>query len=350
MSDSSLAPIDALPCVLHSILADIYRTIIEGCISPLIIYEKLFSMYKLIDAWPPMSFEMCFFLLDCTLPDAHIRSYAVSQLAQLPNHLFLFYLPQIIQAALQFEHYIDTPLIRLILKRALCHRAIGQRLFWALVDIHTRNGRVMLEVYKTYCGLTIANDLQNQYSLTLRLNTINQRIRSANVKDASSMRQALLTRLHESDANSWRCVSPLDTGCFLGSLLIDECQVYDSFMRPFKLVWENALNPKHERFELIYKIGDDLRQDVLTLQIFRLFDSIWKKNSLLNSNDDYTQLQNLYMTFYDVMCTGDTAGFIRIVPNAYTILNIYHKFNTTTTMKRNVVYDWLVNENNSTQK
>jgi hypothetical protein len=348
LSDCSLAPIDALPCVIHSILADIHRLILSGSTNSQIIYDKLFSMYKLIDLWPPMSFEMCFFLLDCTLPDAHIRSYAVSQLSQLSNHLFLFYLPQIIQAALQFEHYIDTPLIRLILKRALCHRGIGQKLFWILLNVNTRNGRVMFEIYKTYCGLTISNDLQNQVKLTLKLNTINQRIRSTNVKDALSMRQELLIRLNESDKNSWRCISPLDTGCFLGSLLIDECQVYDSFMRPFKLVWENALNPKQERFELIYKIGDDLRQDVLTLQIFRLFDSIWKKDNILNSNEDLSQIQNLHMTFYDVMCTSDTTGFIRIVPNAYTILNIYHKFNTTTTIKRNVIYDWLVAQNNNT--
>ena len=351
LSDCSSAPIDALPCVLHTTLADIHRSILStNNNSSILVYEKLFSMYKLIEAWPPMSFEMCFFLLDCTLPDAHIRSYAVSKLATLPNHLFLFYLPQIIQAAIHFEHFIDTPLIRLILKRALCHRAIGQQLFWTLLNVKTRNGRVMFELYKTYCGLTISNDLQAQVTLTLKLNTINQRIRSTNVKDALSMRQALIARLRESDQNSWYCISPLDTGCLLGSLLIDECQVYDSFMRPFKLVWKNALNPKHERFELIYKIGDDLRQDVLTLQVFRLFDSIWKMNSTKNVNEDLSQLQNLHMTFYDVMCTSETTGFIRIVPNAHTILNIYHRFNTTTTIKRNVIYDWLLNENNTSHK
>lgn len=348
--DSSSAPIDALPCVLHSILIDIHRSVSVGGIDITVIYNKLLSMYKLIDSWPPMSFEMCFFLLDCTLPDAHVRSYAVSQLVRLPDHLFIFYLPQILQAALQFEHFIDTPLIRLILRRALCHRGIGQRLYWTLVNIKTRNGRVMFELYKTYCGLMISNDLQSQFTLTLKLNTINQRIRGSHAKDAPSMRQALLTRLRESDTQSWRCVSPLDTGCFLGALLIDECQVYDSFMRPFKLVWENALNPKHERFELIYKIGDDLRQDVLTLQIFRLFDSIWNTNSSRHSNEDYSQLQNLHMTFYDVMCTSETTGFIRIVPNAYTILNIYHRFNTTTTIKRNVVYDWLLAQNSPSHK
>ncbi|CAF2118172.1 unnamed protein product [Rotaria magnacalcarata] len=353
LSDCSSAPIDALPCVLHSILADIHRMILSdtnNTANTTIIYEKFFSMYKLINLWPPMSFEMCFFLLDCTLPDAHIRSYAVSQLVRLPNHLFLFYLPQIIQAAIQFEHYIDTPLIRLVLKRALCHRAIGQKLFWTLLNVNTRNGRVMFELYKTYCGLTIANDLQNQFVLTLKLNKINQRIRAKNIKDASAMQQALVAHLRESDKTSWRCVSPLDTGCFLGSLLTDECKVYDSFMRPFKLVWENALNPTNERFELIYKIGDDLRQDVLTLQVFRLFDSIWKKNSILYPNEDLSQLHNVHMTFYDVMCTSDTTGFIRIVPNACTILNIYHRFNTTTTIKRNVIYDWLVTENNTSQK
>lgn len=348
LADRSSAPIDALPCVLHSIVGDIHSAIVSGSNNNTgIIYEKFFSMYKLINLWPPMSFEMCFFLLDCTLPDLHIRSYAVSQLARLSNHLFLFYLPQIVQAAIQFEHYIDTPLIRLILKRALCHRSIGQKLFWTLMNINTRNGRVMFELYKTYCGLTIANDLQAQVTLTLKLNKINQLIRATNVKDALSMQQALIQRLKESDQKSWRCVSPLDTGCLLGSLIVDECKVYDSFMRPFKLVWENALNPKNEHFELIYKIGDDLRQDVLTLQVFRLFDAIWKKNSF---NEDLSQLHNLHMTFYDVMCTSDTTGFIRIVPNAYTILNIYHRFNTTTTIKRNVVYDWLATQTNNSQK
>jgi hypothetical protein len=77
LADRASAPIDALPCVLHSILADVYRLILAGSTNTTTIYEKLFSMYKLIDLWPPMSFEMCFFLLDCTLPDAHIRSYAV---------------------------------------------------------------------------------------------------------------------------------------------------------------------------------------------------------------------------------------------------------------------------------
>lgn len=346
ISDWSSAPIDALPCVLHWNIIDIHNNIINTSNSASSIYKKLFSMYKLIDCWPSMSFEMCFFLLDCTLPDAHIRSYAVSRLEKLPNHAFQFYLPQIAQAAIQFEHFIDTPLIRLILKRALCHRAIGQRLFWILKNATSRNGHVLLELYKTYCGLTVFNDLKAQVTLTLKLNTINQRIRASQAKDAPSMRQMLIDRLKESDKQSWRCISPLDTSCLLGDLLIDECQVYDSFMRPFKLVWENALRPKDERFELIYKIGDDLRQDVLTLQIFQLFDSIWKRVSQTQNNDQTVQLQNLYMTFYDVMCTSDTTGFIRIVPNAYTILNIYHQFNTTTTIKRNVVHDWLLAQNN----
>ncbi|CAF1683556.1 unnamed protein product, partial [Didymodactylos carnosus] len=88
--------------------------------------------------------------------------------------------------------------------------------------------------------------------------------------------------------------------------------------------------------EIIYKIGDDLRQDVLTLQLFRLFDNIWKQQQNEKS-------LNLYMTFYDILCTSDKTGYIRIVPNAHTILNIYHKFNTTTTYKHTVVYNWLAN-------
>jgi phosphatidylinositol-4,5-bisphosphate 3-kinase len=49
----------------------------------------------------------------------------------------------------------------------------------------------------------------------------------------------------------------------------------DSFTLPLWLVFANA-DPFGRPIYVIYKRGDDLRQDVLTLQMLGFMDKIWK--------------------------------------------------------------------------
>lgn len=59
----------------------------------------------------------------------------------------------------------------------------------------------------------------------------------------------------------------------------DKCRVMDSKARPFWLVFENA-DPLGTDIYFIFKTGDDLRQDMLTLQLLRIMDTTWKAHSL----------------------------------------------------------------------
>ena len=61
----------------------------------------------------------------------------------------------------------------------------------------------------------------------------------------------------------------------------------------------------------MFKAGDDLRQDLLTLQMLELMDSMWKASGL-----------DLHMIPYGCIATGDGTGMIEIVLKSDTIAGI----------------------------
>ena len=68
---------------------------------------------------------------------------------------------------------------------------------------------------------------------------------------------------------------------------------------------------------IIFKNGDDMRQDLLTLQLIRIMDKIW-----LDSGIDFR------MKPYRVIATADQVGMIEIVLNSETISKIHHNAGT----------------------
>ena len=69
------------------------------------------------------------------------------------------------------------------------------------------------------------------------------------------------------------------------------------------------------RVRVMYKEGDDLRQDVVVLQFLRLMDKLWKKAKL-----------DLPMVIYRVQPTAFRKGVIEMVPNCMTWQGILDKF------------------------
>ena len=61
----------------------------------------------------------------------------------------------------------------------------------------------------------------------------------------------------------------------------------------------------------IYKVGDDLRQDQLTIQMIRVMDKLWLKEGL-----------DLKMVTFACVPTGDRSGIIELVTEAKTLREI----------------------------
>jgi hypothetical protein len=111
-------------------------------------------------------------------------------------------------------------------------------------------------------------------------------------------------------------------------------RVMDSKKLPLWLTFKNAKT--NEDIDIIFKAGDDLRQDMLTLQLIRVMDDMWLEQGL-----------DLKMSAYECISTGDEVGMLQVVTNSKTIAQIQKK--VTALKKDDVLFDWLVAQSKGDQ-
>ena len=107
-----------------------------------------------------------------------------------------------------------------------------------------------------------------------------------------------------------RLVLPLSSSMAVKGVIVEKCKVMDSAAFPLWLTFDNE-DPLGEPISILFKFGDDLRQDALTLQMFTIMDRIWKREGL-----------DLKMSLYKCLPTGPNMGIIEVVPNAETTAKI----------------------------
>ena len=92
---------------------------------------------------------------------------------------------------------------------------------------------------------------------------------------------------------------------------MEKCRFFSSAQVPLLLVFKNV-DPLADDISVLFKSGDDLRQDILTLQVFRVMDKVWLDRGL-----------NLRLITYDVVATGNECGMIEIVLNSKTTNHVH---------------------------
>ncbi|KTF71404.1 hypothetical protein cypCar_00043457 [Cyprinus carpio] len=148
-----------------------------------------------------------------------------------------------------------------------------------------------------------------------KLKAVNELIKFGTIKTKTKqahLKEAMMTCLRQtgfietlSDLHS-----PLNPNILLAGVNVERCKYMDSKMKPLWIVYNNKLLGG-DTVDIIFKNGDDLRQDMLTLQILRLMDLLWKEANL-----------DLRIVPYGCLATGDHSGLIEVVSSADTIANI----------------------------
>ena len=272
-------------------------------------------------------------LLDSQYSCPEIREYGVKCLQAVSDSDLRNYLLQLVQV-LKYEPYHDSPLARFLLSRSIHQRStIGQFFFWHLKsEMHvpeiSERYALILESYLRGCGSDCVEELLKQQELIMSLHQIARDV-FVSANTTTKRKDLLKKHLFSLDLPS-NIINPLNPSIIVKNLIIEECKVMDSAKAPLWLVFENA-DDLGKPIRIMFKSGDDLRQDMLTLQMFRIMDKLWKKVGM-----------DLGMTPYMVLSTGDMQGMIELVPNSRTIASIQKDNGVNGVFKETGLMDWLM--------
>lgn len=280
-------------------------------------------------------------LLDVKYGEPAVRAYAVKLLADLKDSDLKEYLLQLVQV-LKYEPYHDNPLGRMLLRRALRNPLyIGHSLFWMLRSemqnptICERFG-IYLTVYLSNCGAHRAQ-LRRQRMVVDKLEAVANGVKAIKEKEKRLpyLREEL-AKLNPTLPSRFQCALSPRIQCT--TLVVEKCKVMSSKKLPLWLAFHNACPAAEadgQLCQVMFKAGDDLRQDLMTLQMVRVMDKIWLAAGL-----------DLRMHPYGCVATGDEQGMIDLVTNSDTISNIQTDFGGTMGAFNDTTLNQYLHENN----
>ncbi|NXE10361.1 PK3CD kinase, partial [Lophotis ruficrista] len=305
-------------------------------------HEDVAQMISLLQTWPELPVLNALELLDFNFPDRYVGSFAINSLKKLTDHELFQYLLQLVQV-LKYESYLDCELTKFLLDRALSNRKIGHFLFWHLrSEMHVpavalRFGLIL----EAYCrGSTHhMKVLMKQGEALNKMKALNDFVKVSSQKATKPQTKEMMHMCMKQETYLEalsHLQSPLNPNIILAEVCVDQCTFMDSKMKPLWIVFNNE-ETGGGGVGIIFKNGDDLRQDMLTLQMIQLMDILWKQEGL-----------DLRMTPYGCLSTGDKTGLIEVVMHSDTIANIQlNKSNmvATAAFNKDALLNWLKSKN-----
>ncbi|NWH92327.1 P3C2G kinase, partial [Aegithalos caudatus] len=311
----------------------------QNCSLPLVLGSApswdrttLSEMYALLRRWRFSNPLEALGLLTFSFPDQDIRGAAVQQIENVSNDELLEYLPQLVQV-LKFEWSLEGPLVKLLLNRSLQSIQVAHQLYWLLKnaqnEVHFRMWYKKLLAALHFCaGQTLNNEFSKEEKLIRILEDIATKVKAASDPKRKEVLKMELSRLQQFFQEVKLCRLPLNPALVVQGIEADSCSYFTSNAFPLKISFINA-NAPSGNINVIFKIGDDLRQDMLVLQIIRVMDSIWLQEGL-----------DMQMIIYRCLSTGKGQGLVQMVPDATTLAKIHRESGLIGPLKENTIKKW----------
>ncbi|XP_056198012.1 phosphatidylinositol 3-kinase C2 domain-containing subunit gamma [Falco biarmicus] len=290
------------------------------------------EMYAVLRRWRFSNPLEALGLLTFSFPDQDIRRTAVQQLENMSNDELLEYLPQLVQVV-KFEWSLESPLVKLLLNRSLQSIQVAHQLYWLLKnaqnEVHFKSWYQKLLAALQFCaGKTLNTEFSKEGKLVRILEDIAKKVKAASDPEKKEVLKVELNKLQQFFQEVKVCRLPLNPALVVQGIETDSCSYFTSNAFPLKISFINA-NAPSGNINVIFKIGDDLRQDMLVLQIIRVMDSIWLQEGL-----------DMQMIIYKCLSTGKGQGLVQMVPDATTLAKIHRESGLIGPFKENTIKKW----------
>uniref|UniRef100_A0A4W3JKP8 Phosphatidylinositol-4-phosphate 3-kinase catalytic subunit type 2 alpha n=1 Tax=Callorhinchus milii TaxID=7868 RepID=A0A4W3JKP8_CALMI len=260
-------------------------------------WDSLPEIYSLLQQWIPLCPVYALELLDSKFADQEVRSVAVNWLEAVTDDKLVDYLPQFVQAV-KYECYLSSALVRFLLSRALGSILVAHHLYWLLKDsLHNPHFGVRYELILggllCVCGRALREEFEKQSWLVQKVGMVAEKVRLA----SGSARQVRVL-------SAGGCVCVCVCVCITGI---------------------ETLFPRY-----CSQVGEDLRQDMLALQMIKIMDKIWLQEGL-----------DLRMVIFKCISTGKDQGMVELVPASETLRKIQVEYGVTGSFKDKPLAEWL---------
>ncbi|KAI0467469.1 phosphatidylinositol 3 [Xylaria cf. heliscus] len=295
---------------------------------------------QVLGKWTDIDVDDALELLGPTFDNRAVRAYAVDRLRKAGDNELLLYLLQLVQA-LKFEHISTdlnqatmraSSLANFLISRAVENFTLGNYFYWYLgveyddksndqgEEVRTMYAKVqydfMKELESRPGGKEARVTIRRQAELIAVISKISADIQAS--RDSYPRKLEKTKSFLADSKNELLTVDPpipmpLDPSIMIIGVVPEETRVFKSSLSPIMVTFKTISGSK---YPIIFKTGDDLRQDQLVIQIITLMDQLLQKENL-----------DLKLSPYKILATSTSAGASQFVPSQ-TFSAIASKFHT----------------------
>lgn len=288
------------------------------------------AVEELLPMWTEIDTDDALELLGPSTVDSRVRAFAVKQLSRADDEELMLYLLQLVQA-LKFESaaseqrssrsttsaisYDDSGLTDFLVTRGVQNSVLGNRLYWYLMVEVALEDKVVAKMYGRVVYKFLNKILESEGGSERRelmrrqgllVETLGKRARE--IRTSKDSRQKKIEKLRSfinDPKNGLVDISalplPLNARVQITGINAEKSSVFKSNQYPFLLYFKCT---DETEYPIIFKDGDDMRQDQLVLQLFTLMDRLLRKENL-----------DLKLSPYDVLATGPQQGMMQFIPS-----------------------------------